>query len=154
MYKHEYMDKMRQYFEDRNTDIESGLSPRQIKMAGLPALALELGITVSEIKGYESSDGAAAEFYVDMITRYEAICDRYGALGMMTEAQRKRLNETVFASVGGGNKQDIALVFPKWNAPDDYEHFKKARAACDDTGVMLSQIPGIVRTHARQRSAV
>jgi len=140
------MDKMREYFTKRSDERKSGRIRDQ--EVGSPAgLALYLGISASELRSYEGGSEEENVFYQEFLTRYEILCDGYCADRRMTATQRQNLDETLFSRAGGDDVAGIHLVFPKWTAPDDYEHFIRLKELCEAGGISLNKARDIIKEY-------
>ena len=121
---------MRDYFKECKDSTEND-TPKKMKVASVEGLCLELGMTQTEFYAYESGDDSQQAFFEEVLTRYGELCSKYQSLGMMTPQQRQKLDETLFARASREAKTNIQVIFPNWNAPDDWEDYLAVKDYCN-----------------------
>jgi len=126
--------RMQRYFKQCSDDIGGTKRARDLEIASIPAMCLELGISKVEFDNMESGTDEQVAFYNEVLTRYEALCDRYQSFKMMTDSYRQNLDKTLFARAGGESKTAVVVSFPAWNAPDDYEKYREWKQAEGENG--------------------
>lgn len=124
----ELLRAMRQYFEECSYSAKND-TPKKMQVASVEGLCLNLGITQTEFYGFEAGDDSQQAFFEDALTRYAELCGKYQSLGMMSPQQRQKLDETLFARASKEAKTNIQVLFPNWNAPDDYEKYREWKEA-------------------------
>lgn len=132
-------DKMRAYFQECRESLNGAV--RKAQIASIDGLCLKLGIRTADFMAYESSeDEGQVDFFNETIMRYADLCNTYQALNMMTVQQRERLDKTLFNKATGDSKTGIVLVFPNWNAPDDWEDYVAIKEFCKDRGMTVKKL--------------
>jgi len=117
--------KINEYFDLREEEASSRKNRREIGIASVPDLCRTLGITVKRFDEFESGTDEEAILYDEAVTRYEALCEKYRATGLMEHNTKSHLDKTRFARSGAEGKQKIVLVFSKFFEPDNWDEYLK-----------------------------
>ena len=135
----ELLAAMRDYFDECKESAKNDM-PKKMKVASVEGLCLDLGITQTEFYAYESGDDSQQAFFEEVLTRYAELCNKYQSLSMMSPQQRQKLDDTLFARASKEAKTNIQLIFPNWNAPDDWEDYLAVKDYCDEQGMKVREL--------------
>ncbi len=100
------------------------------QVASPAGLCIELGI--SKDKLFEMRGGTEEEqkFFSDFLLWYEEAGGAMLAGGVIDNGTFRQIKETCKEkSVEAENM--VQVIFPNWNAPDDWEQYKELKALCD-----------------------
>lgn len=124
--------KMRRYFENCVTVAQTkGLPRSQKEIATIAGLCKELGLRKSALMDFEHGTEEETLFFEDMLLEYEIAVDAMKTASLLSDAEYKDLKKTVFSRSDGSNDTRINLVFPNWNAPDEWEELMSLKAKLD-----------------------
>jgi hypothetical protein len=142
----ELFEKMRQYFTQCEYDLQNAKSARSTRTASIPDLCMYLKFSGrNEFDAMLSGDEEQVRFYNEVLMRYESLCERYRALGMIDAKQLETLQKTLFQRQAGDGKTGIVVVMPDFKAPDEWEDFLAIKEICDEHEILLRQAAEILR---------
>lgn len=141
----ELYELMRAYFKECEKSLESAKGARFTKIANIADMCVAIGLqSRREFDDMIAGTEEQMAFYNEVIMRYQSLVDRYVMLGYM-KADQYKLLAPLFARQAGGDKTGIVVVFPEWNAPDEWEDFKEIIALCSEKNVTLRRATEILR---------
>ena len=123
------------------------------EVASLAGLAHRLGMTKEDIVKLDGGTDEERAFYTDMMIRYEMAVDAMYNGKMIGDTAYKTIKQGELAMLSansGDSSKNISLVFPEWNAPDDWEDYKEIRETCELYGITIKKATNIIAAAAKE----
>lgn len=145
--------KMREYFryctkQARGEVLdEKGKTIMKYKreIASLAGLCVRLEIGKAELMSMQSGSDAERKFFDDMLLEYEVCACAMRAASMIDDKALAELQNGLFAKSGTAGNDSITVVFPNWNAPDDWEDYQALRNVLEENGLTWKQGVAIIK---------
>ena len=137
-------DEMKAYFEKCKTSaVNKDLKPHERLTASEGGLCIALGITRDELRAMESGTEEERRFFGQYQSEFEVAIDAMYAARKLPDTLYKEIKSS-FGKSNTSDERNITIMFPDWNAPDDWEDYKALRKVLDDNGLTWKQGVAII----------
>lgn len=148
----EAIEKMRAYFDTcvkmargEATDANGKPLPRNKRIvASIAGLCVELGIGKDEFYATQCGNAEEQAFFKDTMLRFEIAADAMLAASMIDNKTYQALKEQ-FKETSVESDKIVQVIFPNWNAPDDWEEYLALKSTCEEYDLTWEQADKVIR---------
>lgn len=130
---------MREYFKNCCETAKSKIPKPQKTIATLAGLCIELGINKDDLYAMQSGTDDEKAFFKDTWLRYEQAASAMLLANLIDHTTYNKLVE-MFKEKSVESDNIVQVVFPLWNAPDDWEDYEDLKRIGQEHGLSFRQM--------------
>jgi hypothetical protein len=139
----ELYEPMRGYFT-RVTNLAKQKGSRYGKeIASDAGLCMEIGITKAQLVAMQFGTEEEKQFYGEYLLQFEICANAMRSSSMITDKEHLDLKKK-FEDQGPESDKVINVIFPNWNAPDNYEDYLEIEAIAKENGLSIRQLKKVL----------
>lgn len=135
---------MREYFKTCTDNARNQFVKRKDKeIASLAGLSIKLDITKAELMAMQGGTPEQQKFYGAMMAEYEVCLGAMHAACLIDGPTYKKQIELCDAQSTESDRV-VNVIFPNWNAPDNYEDYLEIEAIANEHGLSIRQLKKVL----------
>jgi hypothetical protein len=131
-------DPMREYFRTI-ADMAKAKAPQFTKeIASLAGLSLKLGTSKASLTAMQYGNEDERQFFGEMMAEYEICAAAMHTASLIDGPMYKKICE-MGEEKGDDTDRIVNVIFPLWNAPEDWEDYEDFKTILKDYGLSFRQ---------------